>query len=83
MREYRSQEELYNMLIPAMNVKLTKFREGQYNDVERDDIWNYLRDNKWKDSVDLTLGEMVNDIIRIDNLVIVNYARNNNMEGNV
>ena len=86
MREYHSQEELYDMLIPAMNVKLTKLKEDMYYDIKYDDIWNYLRDSKWKDSVNLTLGEMVNDIIHVNNLDLINYIKNkeaNNIEGNV
>ena len=82
MREYHSQEELYEGLIPAMKVKLSRLRENNYYNIKCEDIWNYLRDTKWKNSFDLTLGEMVNDIIHVDNGKIANYVINN-MEGNV
>ena len=82
MREYHSQEELYEGLIPAMKVKLSRLRENNYYNIKCEDIWNYLRDTKWKDSFDLTLGEMVNDIIHVDNEKIANYVINK-MEGNV
>ena len=86
MREYRSQEELYRSLIPAINVKLAKMKENHYNDVKREDIWNCLKENKWNKSVNLTLGEMVNDIIHVDDLLVFNYIKSkkdSNMEGNV
>ena len=41
-----------------------------------------MRDTKWKNSFDLTLGEMVNDIIHVDNERIANYVINK-IEGNV
>ena len=73
MQEYKSQKELFQGLIPAMNVKLAMLRKCGYLDISYEDIWNYLRDNKWKNSVDLTLGEMVNDIIHTDNM---DYVKN-------
>ena len=84
MREYKSQKELYEGLIPAMNVKLALLKKGQYENIACEDIWNYLRDTKWKNSVDLTLGEMVNDIIHTDNMEIVRYVmdKRGNVEGN-
>ena len=82
MREYHSQEELYEGLIPAMKVKLSLLREDNYYNITCKDIWNYLRDTKWRNSFDLTLGEMVNDIIHVDNERIANYVINK-IEGNV
>ena len=76
MYEYKNQKELYEVLIPAMNVKLKLLKKSKYLDITYDDIWEYLRDFKWKDSVDLTLSDMVQDIIHTDNLEIVNYVKN-------
>lgn len=84
MREYKSQKELYDGLIPAMNVKLKLLKKSNYLDITYDDIWEYLRDFKWKNSVDLTLSDMVQDIIHTDNLEIANYVKNKvgSIEGN-
>ena len=38
-------------------------------------IWNYLKITKWSKSVNLTLAEMVNDIIHTDNKDIDIYLR--------
>ena len=76
MYEYKSQEELFRGLIPAMNVKIKLLKKSNYNDIGYEDIWNYLRDNKWKNSIDLTLGEMVQDIIHVDNSELVSGIRN-------
>ena len=78
MREYNSQKELYMNLVPALNVKLMLLRRNNYKDITREDIWNYLRDSKWRYGVDLTLADMVQDIIHTDNLEISKFVRSKN-----
>lgn len=78
MREYKSQRELYLNLVPALNVKIKLLRRNNYKDITREDVWNYLRDNKWKYSIDLTLADMVQDIIHVDNLEINNFVKSRN-----
>ena len=78
MREYKSQRELYLNLLPALNVKIKMLRKSDYKYITREDIWNYLRDNKWKYGVDLTLADMVQDIIHTDNLEIYNFVKEKN-----
>lgn len=75
--EYKSQLELYNNLIPALNVKMKMLKSSKYNDISKEDIWNYLKNSKWKFSIDLTLADMVNDIIHTDNVEFYNYKKNN------
>lgn len=75
MHEYKSQKELYQNLIPALNVKLTLLKNNNYNNITKLDIWNYLKITKWSKSVNLTLAEMVNDIIHTDNKDIDIYLR--------
>ena len=75
MMEFRSQKELYLNLIPALNVKMKLLKRNKMNNIAKEDIWNYLKDNKWKNSVDLTLADMVNDIIHVDNNEVSNYKK--------
>lgn len=74
MREYKTQRELYLNLLPALNVKIKMLRKSDYKYITREDVWSYLRDNKWKYGIDLTLADMVQDIIHTDNLEINNYV---------
>ena len=76
MYEYKSQLELFQNLIPAMNVKLRLLKNSNYNDITKEDIWNYLKTTKWKYDIDLALSDMVEDIIHTDNIDIVNYKKN-------
>ena len=75
MDEYKSQQDLYNGLIPAMNVKLRMLKGTEFSYITKEDIWNCLKETKWTKSVDLTLGEMVNDIIHIDSKDIDFYLK--------
>lgn len=75
MYEYKNQKELYQALIPAFNVKLRLLKESDYDFIKRKDIWDYLKVNKWANSVDLSLAEMVNDIIHADNKEIDIYLK--------
>ena len=73
MQEYSSMQELYNILIPAFNVKLRQLKNSKYNNIKRQDIWEYLKNNKWMLSVDLSISEMVSDIINVDGYKIKKY----------
>ena len=64
--EYKSQEELYLALLPAFNVKKRLNSITKYSNVKNSDIWKYLTLSKWKNSIGLTLADMVNDIIMVD-----------------
>ena len=73
MYEYKSQEELYQGLIPAIHVKLKLLKKGKYFSVTESDIWNYLKESKWENSINLTLSDMVQDILHTDNSEFVKY----------
>jgi len=64
--EYKNQLELYQKLVPVFKVKERLINVSQNNDVTINDIWHYLAVNKWKNSTNLTLADIVNDIINID-----------------
>lgn len=63
--EFTSQKELYLTLLPVFNVKKRLLSITGY-DISNEDIWIYLIDNKWKNSYNLSISEVVNDIITVD-----------------
>lgn len=63
--EYRTQEELFKLLRGVFNVKIRLIGE-EYDYIKIIDIWNYLKINKWSKDKNLTISEMVNDIIELD-----------------
>ncbi len=80
MYEYKSQKELYLTLIPAMNVKLKLLKRCKCTDITKEEIWNYLKENKWRNSVDLTLADMVQDIIHTDNQEFISFKKETSLE---
>lgn len=64
--EYNTQLELYLALLPVFKVKHRLLSITNYKDITDEDIWKYLTLTKWKYSHNLTISEMVNDIIMLD-----------------
>ena len=77
MYEYKSQLELYQSLIPALNVKIKYLRKNKIKEITKEDIWNYLKETKWKNSINLTLADMVQDILHTDNGELTEYKNKN------
>lgn len=73
--EFNSVDELYNRVLPALNTRVQELSNLGV-EVDSDDIWSYLISNKWKMSVDLTLFDIVNDILNIDYSKILDYVNN-------
>ena len=70
--EYNNLAELYKALLPASRVKKRLLGITLYNNITNEDIWKYLAVNIWKKSYELTIADMVNDIIMIDAKNIIN-----------
>ena len=64
--EFTSQQELYQKLQPVFNVKKRLIKNSEYKDITNQDIWNYLIKTKWKQAYNLTISDIVNDIITLD-----------------
>ncbi len=73
--EFKSEQELYDRLKPALEAKLTELKNNSYGYLKIEDIWNYLKETKWRDSSNLVLSEMVSDILNSDNELIDDYFK--------
>lgn len=71
--KFNDVQELYELLSPALETKVIQLRRNDYLNISKKDIWDYLKDNKWKDISKLTIREMVNDILNIDNELLNSY----------
>ena len=65
--------ELYERLKPALISKKEEMKRLGYPYIKEEDIWNYLKETKWKKSVDLELYQMVSDIMNADNELVNDY----------
>lgn len=73
--EFNSLEELYNRLKPALITKKNEMNRSGYQYIKIEDIWNYLKEVKWKKARDLSLYEMVSDVLNVDDLLIDDYLK--------
>lgn len=62
--DFRSLAELKQRVMPALRKKASDFKRMGF-DYSEEDIWIYLKDNKWIKSKNLSLNEIVNDILKI------------------
>lgn len=68
--EYTSKEDLYNKLLPVFRVKKRIISYTKYKHITNENIWAYLIETKWKKAYNLSLAEIVNDIITVDTHLI-------------
>ena len=73
--EFNSIKELYDRLKPALNSKVNELKRYDIDYIKANDIWNYLKETRWKISKNLVLCDMVSDIFSLDNQVIDNYVK--------
>lgn len=72
---FNSLEELYERIKPALVTKKQEMRRNGYEYIKEEDIWNYLKEIKWRNSKDLSLYEMVNDVLNCDDYKIDKYLK--------
>lgn len=75
--DYSSEKELFNDLKGALKVKFRMIKE-KYDYISMLDIWNYLKLNKWRYDQNLTISEMVNDIIDVDIIKVDTFIKSQN-----
>lgn len=61
--EFNNLFELKERVMPALRKKESDLKLQNF-DITLDDIWNDLKLNKWSKSKDLSLNEIVNDILK-------------------
>lgn len=72
--EFKSLKELYLKLIPVFNAKKRLILNSKYKNLTNENIWKFLSETKWKNSNNLSLAEMTNDIIIADMEDIYKYT---------
>ena len=81
--KFNTLEELYRKLLPALNTKVGDLKRDNIVNITAEDIWKYLKNTYWCNRSDLTLGDMVNDILTTPNIDILNYKTSNKNDNNV
>lgn len=74
--KFSSLESLYERLLPALKSKEKELHQNHMIYITHKDVWDYLRLTKWNRGVNLTLFDMVDDILNTKNDLIEEYVRN-------
>lgn len=72
---FNSLEELYNRLKPALTTKVEEMHRSGLIYIKEEDVWNYLKEVKWKTAIDLNLYQMVSDVLNTENVLIDDYLK--------
>lgn len=73
--EIESLQELYQRIKPALVTKKSEMHREGYIYIKEEDIWNYLKEVKWKNARDLSLYDMTSDILNTENIYIDSYLK--------
>ena len=73
---FNSLEELYQRIKPALFTKKQEMKRNGFLYIKEEDIWNYLKEGKWRNSINMTLSDMTNDILNADENLIDSYLKN-------
>lgn len=63
--EFNSLTELKERVMPALRLRRRNLKKENII-MSEDEIWNYLAENYWKNSFQLSLAKMVDDILNRD-----------------
>ena len=80
--QFNSLEELYQRIKPALKAKKSEMDRNGFSYIKEEDVWNYLKEIKWKSAQGLNLSTMVSDILNTDNLEIDAYLKSKLNEKN-
>lgn len=73
--EFNNLQELYVRIKPALITKQNEMIRNGFNYIKPEDIWNYLKEVKWKKANNLSLYEMVSDVLNADDDIIDAYLK--------
>ena len=79
MEGFSNLQELYNRVRPALKSKSLDFKRLGISNISEADIWNYLKNNVWNKGKNLTLADIVDDIMSVNLDVLSDYL--NKMKG--
>ena len=71
--QFRTVEELYNRVLPALYSKVKEVRRAGLELVNEKDIWNFLVETEWKKRNNLELHELISDILNVENYKLKDY----------
>lgn len=75
MKKFKTIEDLYKTVFPALKSRKEDLHREKYVMVSEDDIWNYLVETNWMDSANLELSTIIDDILNVDGYKVSKYVK--------
>ena len=69
--KFNSVNELYARVLPALKSKKKELVRSKIKYIDEKEIWTLLSNNTWRKDKDLTLADIVDDILNINNMKLV------------
>lgn len=73
--KFNSLTDLYSRLLPALRCRSNEIKRLGYSYIHEEDIWNFLKETKWINDTNLSLADMVSNIMEANELNIDNYIK--------
>lgn len=83
--DFKTIDDLYKRLKPALYSKVIELKRRGLDYIREEDIFNYLLETSWAKKDNLSIAELTNDILYLDDNLITNYVMNifKNTERNI
>lgn len=81
--EFRSQEELFNRVRPALHAKETELHRLGFLTITAVDVWKYLIKTKWTNARGLMLSDIVSDILNSNCKDINSFCNNKTVKEHI
>ena len=72
--DFNNIEDLYVRVLPSLRLK-QRLLMKQGHSIGISNIWDYLTKEKWAKANNLTLYDIVNDIMTLDAIEVINYYK--------
>lgn len=72
---FASLKDLYLRVRPALTARANELKREGFNYIHENDIWQYFSENKWKNTSNLCLSDMVSDIFNLDEVLVDDYVK--------
>ena len=72
--DFNNIEDLYIRVLPSLRLK-QRLLMKQGHSIGISNIWDYLTKEKWAKANNLTLYDIVNDIMTFDAIEVINYYK--------
>lgn len=73
MQKFKDLKDLYNTVLPALKAREEELHREKFVMISKDNIWNYLLEEKWIMEDNLDISSIIDDILNVDGYKLSKY----------